>query len=283
VGTRHEPGERVVREQNAMMSNVAGERAARKGPPPNLSLLEAAIERGGVQPFFHPKFSIATREVTGVEALARIAGPQSSLMSPGPYVELAEQSNRIDGLTLAMARGVAKHVSQFNRIAPLPCAINISLVSLNRPEFAAQLASVIRESGLDCRQFTLEVSEAHGSEYGPRTRETMTELHARGFSLAVDDFGAGASNIDRLRFFQYSEVKIDPAFTQVAMKEAYARAALVSCVKLAKDLGLRVTAEGVETQEMWDFMAWLGVDEAQGFLMCKPLSPGDFAELLRQG
>jgi EAL domain-containing protein (putative c-di-GMP-specific phosphodiesterase class I) len=265
------------------MMNVSSERSARRGPPPNLSLLEAAIERGGVQPFFHAKYSIATREITGVEALARISGPQSSLMSPGPYVELAEQNNRIDGLTLAMARAVARQVAHFNRIAPLPCSINVSLVSLNRPEFAAQIASVIVENGLLCSQFTLEVSEAHGAEYGPRAKETMTALHNLGFSLAVDDFGAGTSNIDRLRFFPYSEVKIDPAFTQVAMKEAYARAALVSCVKLAKDLGLRVTAEGVETQEMWDFMTWLGVDEAQGFLMARPMPAAEFAALLQKG
>ena len=67
------------------------------------------------------------------------------------------------------------------------------------------------------------------------------------------------------------------------LKEAFAKAALVSCVKLARELGLRVVAEGVETQAMWDFMKWLGVDEAQGFFLSKPLPPAEFAELLKQG
>lgn len=254
----------------------------RRGPAPNLSLLEAAIERGGLHPHFHAKYAVATRRVTGVEALARIAGPQASLMSPGPYVELAERNNRIDALTLAMARGVATHVADFNRIASVPCAINISPVSLDRPEFAAQIASVVGETGLACSQFTLEITEAHDAVYGPRAQETMSALRDLGFGLAVDDFGAGTTNIDRLRQFPFTEVKIDPAFTRLAMEEAFAKAAMVSCVKLARDLGLRVVAEGVETREMWDFMTWLGVDEAQGFLMSRPMTPGEFRELLKQ-
>jgi EAL domain-containing protein (putative c-di-GMP-specific phosphodiesterase class I) len=255
----------------------------RRGAAPNLSLLEAAIERGGLHPFFHAKFSVETGRITGAEALARIAGPQAALVAPGPYVELAERNDRIDGLTLAMARGVAKHVVSFNRIADLPCAINISPVSLNRPDFAGQVASVIIESGLHCNQFTLEITDAHNAVYGPHAFQTMAALRAKGFGLSVDDFGAGTTNIDRLRQFPFTEVKIDPTFTRLAMKEAYARAALVSCVKLAKDNGLRVVAEGVETKAMWDFMKWLGVDEAQGFFLSTPMPPHEFAERLKQG
>jgi len=255
---------------------------SRRGAAPNLSLLEAAIERGGLHPHFHAKYSVASRRITGVEALARIAGPQAALMSPAPYVELAERNNRIDALTLAMARGVASHVADFNRIASVPCSINISPVSLDRPDFAAQIASVIAETGLACSQFTLEISEARDAIYGPHASATMATLRDLGFGLAVDDFGAGTTNIDRLRQFPFTEVKIDPAFTRLAMQEAFAKAAMVSCVKLAKDLGFRVVAEGIETQEMLDFMKWLGVDEAQGFLFSRPMSPGAFRELLKQ-
>jgi EAL domain-containing protein (putative c-di-GMP-specific phosphodiesterase class I) len=278
-------GGQTVGCEYAAMSPSASKEASRtrRGPAPNLSLLEAAIERGGLHPFFHAKVSVQTGRIVGAEALARIAGPQASLIAPGPYVELAERNNRIDGLTLAMARGVAKHVAAFNVIADLPCAINISPVSLNRPEFADQITSVILESGLRCNQFTLEVTEGHDAVYGPRAFETMSALRAKGFGLAVDDFGAGTTSIDRLRQYPFTEVKIDPSFTRHAMKEAFAKAALVSCVKLARELGLRVVAEGVETQAMWDFMKWLGVDEAQGFFLSKPLPPAEFAELLKQG
>jgi EAL domain-containing protein (putative c-di-GMP-specific phosphodiesterase class I) len=195
---------------------------------------------------------------------------------------MAERFNRIDALTMAMARAVATHVADFNKIADLPCSINVSPISLGRPSFADELASVITDAGLRCEQFTLELTELRPLDYGPRAVETMTALRNNGFGLSMDDFGAGTSNIDRLRSFPFTEVKFDPAFTLLAMKEAFAKAAMVSCVKLARDHGLRIVAEGVETQDMWDFMKWLQVDEAQGFLKHRPLPPAEFRELLQQ-
>lgn len=256
------------------------EAAARRNPPANPSLLEAAIERGGLHPFFHAKVSMATRKIVGVEALARIATPQMGFASPAAYVELAVRNQRIDALTYAMARAVSKHVVAFGG---LPCSINVSPISLESADFAEQIAKAVTESGLACSQFVLEVTESRALEFGAHAFETMTALRALGFGLAIDDFGAGVSNVDRLRAFPFTEVKIDPAFTKLAMDEAFAKAALVSCVRLARDHGLKIVAEGVETQEMWDFMTWLKVDEAQGFLLSKPMQPADFKELLKRG
>jgi len=265
----------------AMISNLprAETNAARRAPAASTSLLEAAIERGGLHPFFQAKFSIDDREVVGAEALARIATPQSGLVSPAAYVELAERSERIDALTYVMARAVAAHVAGFNR---LPCSINISPMSLERPVFADNLAVAITDSGLDCKQFVLEVTESRVLEYGANAFQTMTALRAHGFGLAIDDFGAGHSNIDRLRNYPFTEVKIDPAFTRLAMSETYAKAALVSCVSLARDHGLTVVGEGIETQDMLDLMTWLKVDQVQGFLLSRPMQPADFKDMLKQ-
>lgn len=266
-----------------MISNVSGEEGnERRALVASPTLLEAAIERGGLKPFFHAKIAMKTRKIVGAEALARIVTPKA-LADPEPYVELAERNQRIDALTFAMARVTAKHVAEFNSIAALPCAINVSPVSLDGPDFADRMASVIAEAGLACSQFVLELTETRPADYAGEARECMQALRSKGFGLSVDDFGAGTSNIDRLRAFPFTEVKIDPSFTRLAMTEAFAKAAMVSCVKLARDQGLRVVAEGVETQEMWDFMSWLGVDEAQGFLLHKPLPPAEFAELLKKG
>jgi EAL domain-containing protein (putative c-di-GMP-specific phosphodiesterase class I) len=267
----------------AMMSNVpdvGAETAARRATPASASLLEAAIERGGLHPFFHAKVSMATRRIVGAEALARIATPQMGFASPAAYVELAVRNERIDALTYAMARAVAKHVREF---AGLPCSINVSPISLERADFADLMEKAIGDAGLSCSQFVLEVTESRALEFGRHAFETMTALRAKGFGLAIDDFGAGTSNVDRLRNFPFTEVKIDPGFTRLAMQEAFAKAALVSCVRLAQEHGLKVVAEGVETQEMWDFMTWLKVDEAQGFLLSKPMQPADFKEMLKRG
>ena len=265
-----------------MTPDVSGNVADRRGPAAVPSLLEAAIERGGLHPFFHAKVSMATGKIAGFEALARIGMPQN-LAGPGPYIDLAERTSRIDALTFAMMRSVAKLVADFNDVSDLPCSVNVSRSSLERPEFAKQLADVVAGAGLECGQFTLEVTETTPAEYGPKAFETMTALRAKGFGIAIDDFGAGASNIDRLRMFPFTEMKIDPAFTRLAMQEAFAKAAMVSCVKVAKEVGLKVVAEGVETQDMWDFMKWAGVHEAQGFLLFRPLPPAEFRELLKSG
>ena len=262
-----------------MISNLEGEEntTPRRPSPASESLLEAAIDRGGLHPFFHAKFSLDDRKLVGAEALARIATPQAGLVSPTAYVELAERSERIDALTYVMARAVAGHVAGFNG---LPCSINISPMSLERPAFADKVANAITESGLDCKQFVLEVTESRVLEYGVNAFQTMSALRAHGFGLAIDDFGAGPSNIDRLRNYPFTEVKIDPSFTRLAMSETYAKAALVSCVRHARDHGLRVIAEGVETQEMLDLMTWLKVDQVQGFLLSRPMQPADFKEQL---
>jgi EAL domain-containing protein (putative c-di-GMP-specific phosphodiesterase class I)/ActR/RegA family two-component response regulator len=252
-----------------------------KQPEATRSLLDEAIDRGRLHPFFQPKVSMATGLISGVEALARIETPTAPHANPQSFVELAERSNRIDALTFAMCGAVAKYVSSW--IADgvvLPCAINISPISLDRVDFPDAMAGVIERAGLACSQFTLEVTETRLVEYGPRALDVMTRLRIKGFGLSVDDFGTGYSNIDRLQMFPFTELKIDQSFTRKALEEPFARACVETSVRLAKELGLKIVAEGVETQEMWDFLYDLGIDEAQGFLMSRPLPPTEFRNLL---
>ncbi len=248
------------------------------------SLLDAAIERGGLHPFFQAKVSMATGVVTGAEALARIATPQIPYDNPVPYVELAERNNRIDALTFVMSRAVARYVADLGASGIyLPCSINISPVSLERLDFPDLMDEAIRSAGLSPEQFTLEVTETRLVSYGASALDVMTRLRLKGFGLSVDDFGTGYSNIDRLQMYPFSELKIDQSFTRKALQETFARACVETSVRLAKELGLKIVAEGVETREMWDFLAGLGVDEAQGFLMSKPLPPAEFKALIQSG
>ncbi|MDZ4760106.1 MAG: EAL domain-containing response regulator [Alphaproteobacteria bacterium] len=252
--------------------------------PATSSLLDAAIERGGLHPFFQAKISMATGRISGSEALARIATPISPHANPVPYVELAERNHRIDALTFAMTRAVARCVLAFNSTGvKMPCSINISPASLNRLDFPDQMAGLITDAGLSCEQFTLEVTETRLVEYGPRVLDVMTRLRIKGFGLSVDDFGTGYSNIDRLQMYPFTELKIDQSFTKKALEESFARACVETSVRLAKELGLKIVAEGVETREMWDFLKLLEVDEAQGYLMSKPLPPADYRAMLVEG
>jgi EAL domain-containing protein (putative c-di-GMP-specific phosphodiesterase class I) len=244
-------------------------------------LLDAAIERGGLHPFFQPKVSMLDGRVTGAEALARIATSASDFDSPISYVQLAERNNRIDDLTVAMARAVSKHARGF-RIGgrPLPLSINISPISLRRLDFPDILRDAIESAGLPVSLVTLEITETRLLEYEADALEVLSRMRLKGFGLSVDDFGTGYSNIDRLRMFPFTELKIDQSFTRNALTDTFARAAVETSVRLAKELGLKVVAEGVETREMWDMLADLGVDEAQGFLVAQPMPAAEFAKFL---
>jgi EAL domain-containing protein (putative c-di-GMP-specific phosphodiesterase class I)/FixJ family two-component response regulator len=253
-------------------------------PPAQASLLDAAIERGALHPFFQAKVSMADGRISGAEALARIATSPSDFASPVPYVELAERNHRIDDLTILMTRIVAQHARSFTIGGkPLPVSINISPVSLSRLDFPDVMAGAVEAAGIPVSQVTLELTETRLVEYGPEALDILTRMRIKGFGLSVDDFGTGYSNIDRLQMYPFTELKIDQAFTRNALKEAFARACVETSVRLARELGLKIVAEGVETREMWDFLADLGIDEAQGFLMARPMPCADFTRLLARG
>lgn len=252
--------------------------------PAQPALLEAAIERGALIPFFQAKVCMRTCQIVGAEALARIVVTHDQYANPVPYIELAERTDRIDDLTLTLAGAVAHHVKDYAVNGErMPISINISPNSLRNREFPDQLTKMIEAGGLSCSQVTLEVTETRLMEYGPDVLETMARMRIKGFNLSVDDFGTGASNIDRLQMFPFTELKIDQTFTRHVFTDSFARAAVESSVRLAKELNLKIVAEGVETPELWRFLADLGVDEGQGYLMAYPLAPQDFASLLWRG
>jgi EAL domain-containing protein (putative c-di-GMP-specific phosphodiesterase class I)/ActR/RegA family two-component response regulator len=252
--------------------------------PASPSLLDAAIERGALHPFFQAKVSMSDGRIAGAEALARIAVTGGDFANPAPYIELAERNNRIDDLTLAMTRLVAVHARTFFVDGrPMPVSINISPVSLRRLDFPDILAQAVQQAGVACSQVTLEVTETRLLEYGPDALDIFSRMRIKGFGLSVDDFGTGYSNIDRLQMYPFTELKIDQSFTRRALTDAFARACVETSVRLANELGLKIVAEGVETQDMWSFLADLGIDEAQGFLMARPMAPLEFGKLLARG
>lgn len=247
-------------------------------------LLDAAIDGSALHPFFQAKVSMATGEIAGAEALARIAVTPTEFANPVPYIELAERNNRIDDLTFVLTRIVALHTRDFAVDGrPLPVSINVSPVSLTRLGFPDMMANAVEQVGVPPSQITLEVTETRLLEYGAQALDIFARLRIKGFGLSIDDFGTGASNIDRLQMYPFTELKIDQSFTRGALTDSFARASVEMSVRLAKEMGLKIVAEGVETTEMWDFLAGLGVDEAQGYLMARPLPPAEFAKLLATG
>lgn len=252
--------------------------------PAKPAVLDEAIAGAALRPFFQAKVSMADQRIVGAEALARIAITQTELTNPVPYVELAERDNRIDDLTFVMTRIVALHAKSFFIDGkPMPVSINISPASLTRLNFPDMMANAVQGVGIPASQVTLEVTETRLLDYGPEALDNFARLRIKGFGLSIDDFGTGASNIDRLQMYPFTELKIDQSFTRNALTDNFARASVEMSVRLAKEMGLKIVAEGVETVEMWRFLADLGIDEAQGYLMAKPMPPAEFMQLLARG
>lgn len=247
-------------------------------------LLDAAIDGGALHPFFQAKVSMSTGAIAGAEALARIAITPTEFASPVPYVELAERNNRIDDLTFVLTRIVALHAkSFFVNGQPMPVSINVSPLSLTNLAFPDMMVNAVEGVGLPASQVTLEVTETRLLDYKPEVLDIFARLRIKGFGLSIDDFGTGASNIDRLQMYPFTELKIDQSFTRNVLTDSFARASVEMSVRLAQEAGLKIVAEGVETAEMWTFLADLGIDEAQGYLMAKPMPPAEFKELLSNG
>lgn len=245
---------------------------------------DEGIDCGVLQPHFQAKVSLVDRSITGAEALMRVQRSGGEFVSPMPCIQLAERNGSINELTLRMARAVAGHARTFvSNGKLLPVALNISPASLKCRDFPDLLAEAVESAGAMCSQFTLEITETGIVEYGPDALEILVRMRIKGFGLSVDDFGTGHSNIDRLRRYPFTELKIDQSFTRAACTDGFARASVEMSVRLAREMGLKVVAEGVETVEMWNLLASLGVDEAQGFLMAKPVGPAAFAILLNEG
>jgi EAL domain-containing protein (putative c-di-GMP-specific phosphodiesterase class I)/ActR/RegA family two-component response regulator len=252
--------------------------------PAEPMLLDAAIDGKALHPFFQAKVSMTTGQITGAEALTRIAVTPTELASPVAYIELAERNNRIDDLTFVLTRIVALHVkSFFVGGQPMPVSINVSPVSLRNLAFPDMMAHAVRGAGVPASQVTLEVTETGLLDYSPAVLDIFARLRIKGFGLSIDDFGTGASNIDRLQMYPFTELKIDQSFTRNALTDRFARTSVEMSVRLAKEMGLKIVAEGVETVEMWSLLADLGIDEAQGYLMARPMPPAEFAVLLRTG
>ena len=232
--------------------------------------LRIALERGDVVPFYQPKVEIATLQVVGAEALARWPHALHGMIAPNIFIPIAEQSDLIRDLTQCMARQSIEDLSKWRLSGVDPkMSLNLSPRTLNWLELPDELARSVAAAGLERGNFALEITESKLLQQNARTVEILARLRMMGFELSIDDFGTGYSNIDSLREFPFTELKIDRSFVQNARQDPFAMSCVEASVKLARDLGMRVVAEGVETAEDWDCVSAAGADQVQGYFIAQ--------------
>ncbi|NNN13832.1 MAG: EAL domain-containing protein [Acidimicrobiaceae bacterium] len=237
--------------------------------------LRIAIETGQLEVFYQPILSLAGREVQGLEALVRWRHPERGLIPPDQFIGLAEQT----GLIIPLGRYVLRQACLQGAIwansetnsSPPHMAVNVSVAQLRDVNFTAMVHQCLSESGLDPELLYLEITESVLLEQGNAVSTKLEALSEIGVHISLDDFGTGYSSLAQLDRLPIDILKIDRSFV-TGIRDSQQHEVIVSAViSLAHRLGLKVIAEGVETEAEATYLLDLGAELAQGYLFCRPL------------
>jgi EAL domain-containing protein (putative c-di-GMP-specific phosphodiesterase class I)/DNA-binding NarL/FixJ family response regulator len=226
---------------------------------------------------YQPKVDLATGAVVGLETLVRWNHPHDGLVTPDQFIEVAEQNDLIDELTLVVL-GDALRQARLWRDAghDLTVSVNVSMNSLVSLSFPDLIANEVLQSGLPASRLILEVTESRLMQDPVAVLDILTRLRLKGITLSIDDFGTGYSSLAQLRDLPFQELKVDRGFVHRAHSSASLRAIFESSISMAQKIGLTTVAEGVEDRADWDFLRTSGCDIAQGFFIAKPMPASEF-------
>ena len=242
--------------------------------------LRAALQRDELQLHYQPKVRLADGSIIGMEALLRWLHPQRGLLAPGAFITLAEDS----GLILPIGQwvlGAACRQIRAWRDAGLHvprCAINLSARQFVTDTLIEDVMRALARHGLEAGALEVEITESVLMADPQRANRTLLGLHELGVRIAIDDFGTGYSSLAYLKRFPAQTLKIDRSFVSGLPDDRDDAAITQAVIAMAHSLGLEVVAEGVETQAQLDHLRGLGCDEAQGYLIGRPMA----AALLQQ-
>ena len=246
-----------------------------------LTELRAAVAQDQLRLYLQPKIAMASGEVVGAEALVRWQHPQRGMIPPMQFIPFAEQTGFIRELTGWMIERCSMRYAELQRQGvALKFAINLSTRDLLDQHLPAKMERLFARGGVQPQALCLEITESAIMDDPERALQTLQRLHAMGLRLSIDDFGTGYSSLAYLKRLPLHELKIDRSFV-MAMETDRADLKIVrSTIDLAHNLGLTVCAEGVENAQTWALLKALHCDEAQGYLMGKPMPEADFADWL---
>jgi diguanylate cyclase (GGDEF)-like protein/PAS domain S-box-containing protein len=236
--------------------------------------LRDAIARDEFELHYQPVVDVKRHMVCGVEALVRWRHPTKGLIAPDQFIPLAEST----GLIVRLGNWILRQACADAVTLPagIKVAINISAVQFSRGNLFDVILSTLVETGLSPERLELEITETSHLEGQEAHLATIRKLKSIGVSLVLDDFGTGYSSINYLTTFPFDKIKIDKSFTQGALDRRDCRAVIASTLALSQGLGIVTTAEGVETEEQFEYMRNAGVDFVQGYLFGRPAPISEF-------
>ena len=243
--------------------------------------LRDAVEDGVFYPVFQPKINLSTGQIVGVEALARWRHSDGKTISPGTFIPLAEELGLIDRIGFQILHQSCKSASAWHRSGhDISVAVNVSPKQLERPDFAARVADALRTSRLPPHLLELEITETMAVSNPERVVSVTKPLRAIGVKLAIDDFGTGHANLSLLTQIPFDIFKIDRQFVMGLTDDIHAPAIVDMTVAMAKTLGLKIVAEGIETEAQASFLRARNCHLGQGYLFSPGVSDEKFRKML---
>lgn len=246
--------------------------------------LHGALERNEMLVYYQPLIDLHSGQVTAMEALVRWQHPTLGLISPAKFIPIAEANGAIVPIGEWVLRTACAQTRawQLAGFTPIRISVNLSSRQFEQPYLVEIVNQILEETGLKASYLELEVTESFLMADIERSVKTLKELQKLGICLALDDFGTGYSSLNYLKRFPVDMLKIDRSFVQDVMSNADSAAVTDAIIALAKSLRLKITAEGVETQEQLEYLQMRGCDEGQGFYFSRPVPADIIASMLQK-
>ena len=243
--------------------------------------IDAALSRNEFLPFVQPIYSLTTREIVGVEVLARWRRADGTLVPPDRFIPIAEASGRIGPLTRHLTRiALSELRDHLRRDRQFKIAFNIAPTQLISDGFVGELRRTAVAAGVSPRQIVIEITERQEIEDVEKAAQVLAELRHRGFRVAFDDVGTGHNGLSYLQKLGADIIKIDKFLVDAIMTSHSARVLVEMLVNVGRQLGMSTVAEGIETEDQVASLKRCGVDQGQGYLLSRPISIEEFLHLI---
>lgn len=242
--------------------------------------LRQALDAGQFELYFQPKIDAQSLQVTAAEALLRWHHPTRGFVSPVVFIPLAEKYGLMASIGSWVIQEACRTAAQWQSNGlRMRVAVNISGYQMRQDDLVESTIRVLQQHGVQPARFTCEITETVAMEDTQATKLTFEKLRNAGFHVSIDDFGTGYSSLASLRRLPAAELKIDRAFVMDLEESEEARSIALSIVNMARALGLKVIAEGVETTGQRDILVQMGCDELQGFLFSMPIPASEIQSM----
>ncbi len=243
--------------------------------------LRRALDRGEFEVYFQPRMSLATGKLAGAEALVRWRHPELGVQEPASFMHVAEDTGLIFPIGEVVLRAACQAAMQWSNsgLGDLTVSVNLSPREFRGRSLLPMVSQALVDSGLEAERLQVEITEASLMRDAEKVEQVMSGLRTMGVRIALDNFGTGFSSLSNLRRFPVDIIKVDGQFVRSAPNEPADAKIVAAIVHLAHELGLVAVAEGIEQKDQLEFVKSCGCDEAQGFLLGRPLSGLAFLDL----